>query len=323
MTDRNIKFGIQWRFIVGSIGLLTLIITIIAGVLLYSFHATSENVLAQSANDTETSLLIQVRKRGKSILDYLSRSLINPVYQFDMDATYNLLKPAILNNEVNSVIVFDKNGTIFHDGDDAIPSYGEKISNDVLLDSVLGQKQAYSNIDSYELTMAQPILISDEVLGGIILTLSLDPIQKDIETITSNIIEASDAGQKKLQIALIVTACVSGIVGILIAVILSRSLVAPIHDLVIHTKKIVKGDYESENKVERDDEIGELAQAFNEMGRSIKRQTQEISFLAYHDSLTKLPNRNMFIKRLTQIITRKKANEVFSVFFLIWMSSNL
>ncbi|WP_375751385.1 EAL domain-containing protein [Vibrio sp. HN007] len=310
------KLGMQGRFIVGSIVSVTLIIAVISFVQLYNFNVTSDRVLAQSVEDTKSSLLAQAKKRGKSLLDYLSVSLINPIYQYDLEATYNLIKPLFSNEEIKTIVVFDDKGKIFHDGVETIPTYGEVIEQRSLLDKVLIDKEPYLYIETDTITMAQPILISDKALGGVLLVWSLDSIHHDIYSITAHINATADTGFKNIVIALVITAATAGLAGILVSIALSRSLIVPIQALVKHTQKIVKGDFDSKNKVERDDEIGELASAFNEMGRSLKRQTQEISFLAYHDSLTKLPNRNQFFRQLSQLISRKETNEIFSVLFL-------
>ncbi|GLO60066.1 GGDEF domain-containing protein [Vibrio sp. MACH09] len=316
MVIKKIKVGIQGRFIVVNIVLVTIIITVISIVQLYNFNTTSQKVLELSTKDTRASLLKQAYKRGNSILDYISESVVNPFYQYDLDATYNLLQPALTKEEVISIVVFDESGATFHDGEETIPSYGEKLQDEDLLTSVIDNKRVYTSINSQYLIMAKPIFIDTDLLGGVVLTLSLEPIYQDMNKITSHITETNQSGLQKITIAIGITALLFCVGGIFISILISRSLVSPIHDLVSHTKSIVKGDFETENKIDRDDEMGELAEAFNEMGRSLKVQTDEISFLAYHDSLTKLPNRALFIKQLTQLISRKAVNERFSVLFL-------
>lgn len=65
----------------------------------------------------------------------------------------------------------------------------------------------------------------------------------------------------------------------LLGAALSRSLTRPVLDLVEATGRVAKGDYETEVEVASDDEMGTLADAFNEMTRGLLVREQYRSVL--------------------------------------------
>lgn len=313
----NWRLGLQGRFILVNITLVILIVIVISVVQMYNFRATANKVLEQSTLDTQASLLSQAEKRGLSALTYLSEALVNPLYQFDLEATYSLLLPTLTSGEITQAIVFDAEGSIFHDGNEEIPTFGQKINNPKLIKSVIHEKGYYFSVNENGMLMATPIQIDQQVLGGILLQLSLEFINHDIDKITNNIHQTNQDGMSSLSYYLIFTAALFSLGGIVISTLISRSITKPIQDLLSHTKSIIAGDFTRENQISRSDEMGELAQAFNEMGRSLKIQTQETSFLAYHDILTKLPNRALFIKQLEALLKASiGSDEHFAVLFL-------
>ena len=59
-------------------------------------------------------------------------------------------------------------------------------------------------------------------------------------------------------------------ISLLFAILLSRSILAPIQSLTNKSKKIASGDFESEIEVTGSDEIGKLTENFNQMAQELK-----------------------------------------------------
>lgn len=311
------RLRLQGRYILVNIVLVLAIVGIISGVQLYYFDHNSGKVLQQSTDNAAYSLLEQMHKRGLIVLDYLSEALVNPLYQFDLEATYHLLKPALANDEVLSIYVFDKNGVIFHDGNKIALGFGNKLDNKAVLHTVLEQQVLYSVIGKDTLSLARPIFIGNTLLGGVWLEMSLYDINQDIELMEKTISATNRESLNQITLTMVAIAILLSSAGIALSVIISRSLIRPIRALVNHAKRIGHGDYGVGNQISRHDEIGELADAFNDMGHSLKIRNEEISFLAYHDPLTQLPNRAMFIRLVDELIA-SYANSpgIFAVMFI-------
>jgi HAMP domain-containing protein len=97
-----------------------------------------------------------------------------------------------------------------------------------------------------------------------------------------------------------------------------RSLILnPLENLRRATSAISDGHLAVNLSVDRKDEIGDLAKSFEEMGRSLQRSNDQIHRLAYHDGLTGLPNRLLFMEYLQKSLAyAKRSGGCLAVMFL-------
>ncbi|MBO0200918.1 HAMP domain-containing protein, partial [Vibrio alginolyticus] len=59
--------------------------------------------------------------------------------------------------------------------------------------------------------------------------------------------------------------------------------------------------------IQRKDEIGELITAYNKMSNKVNTYTTRVEFMAYHDILTSLSNREKLLIDLQEQISAKRA----------------
>jgi len=85
---------------------------------------------------------------------------------------------------------------------------------------------------------------------------------------------------------------------------LRKVLLTPIRKLREATREIGRGNLEIRIDVDRDDELGELADSFEEMSGSLRRSSEQVRFLADHDSLTGLANRRRLSELLSHAIAQ-------------------
>jgi diguanylate cyclase (GGDEF)-like protein len=101
------------------------------------------------------------------------------------------------------------------------------------------------------------------------------------------------------------------LLGILVAgiaaVLTAKRVASPLRELAGTARRLERGDYRGEINVERDDEIGDLAKAFDSMRDGIAKREHEIGRLAYWDSLTTLPNRAQFVLLLEEALGAARA----------------
>lgn len=103
----------------------------------------------------------------------------------------------------------------------------------------------------------------------------------------------------------------------LLYVFLRSLLLTPLTKLGHAAREIGRGNLEIDLGFQRQDEIGALARSFEEMGRSLRGSHEQISYLAYHDSLTGLPNRRMFAELLKGAVAHaRRHGEHLALLFL-------
>ena len=132
------------------------------------------------------------------------------------------------------------------------------------------------------------------------------------------------AGTRFIQKTIIVfiTLIVAG--TLVIIYFFNSILSANLKVLIDGTKQLGAGNFDWRIRSKFDDEFGKLSNAFNDMAgkiadskQSILSQNDEIKRLAYFDSLTQLPNRNAFVDKLEQEVSRaKRNNEKLAVLFI-------
>ena len=84
---------------------------------------------------------------------------------------------------------------------------------------------------------------------------------------------------------------------------LAGRIAGPLVALDVAARALEEGD-RTEVTVVGDDEIGRLASSFNRMSAGIFERENRISHLAFHDTLTDLPNRTLFRQHLQSALTR-------------------
>jgi diguanylate cyclase (GGDEF)-like protein len=90
--------------------------------------------------------------------------------------------------------------------------------------------------------------------------------------------------------------------------ILRSLLIKPIQQLSIAAREMGHGQVLVPINVDSDDEIGDLANTFREMGENLNHYHEQVRYVAYHDSLTGLPNRLMFKDYLTRATAEARRN---------------
>lgn len=109
---------------------------------------------------------------------------------------------------------------------------------------------------------------------------------------------------RTLRTTLIVLGILSLALSIAGSVVIALGITRPIEFLLASVRRIRNGNYSASVKMQRDDEIGALAQGLDHMRAGIAEREQRILKLAYEDPLTQLPNRAQFGEALERGIAQ-------------------
>lgn len=86
-------------------------------------------------------------------------------------------------------------------------------------------------------------------------------------------------------------------------VVLSQDITKPLKIMVAATGDIVRGNYHRRVLPCKIPELNDLAKAINYLAQQLEIQLAELSRQAFHDSLTNLPNRALFLERLDRVLS--------------------
>jgi diguanylate cyclase (GGDEF)-like protein len=116
----------------------------------------------------------------------------------------------------------------------------------------------------------------------------------EVVAILSRSLSDARAPFERLTRVLFVIAGVSLIISALAAFWLARNITRPLQDLTQVVDEVRAGRYDAAQSVQRNDELGVLAEGLHLMQTAVRSRDQSIRRLAYEDSLTGLMNRNAF-----------------------------
>lgn len=297
--------------------ILTLSIVLLALLLLWYGKQASVEVRTASADLMRHEMMVQVEERALSLVRALSSNLVNPLYSYRIESIYRLLANALKNNDVVAVEVFDPHGVIQHDGTRDITRFGAKVSNGRMVAALNHGASYHSTLENGRLSLAHAIKIGDKLLGGVCLTLSLERVSQNIALMNRELKEISQTSRNRQVVIALAASLLSLAAALVLGMMLARYLVYPIRQLVQATHSISEGQYHFTLDLKRRDELGELADSFNAMSRSLDRHQQEVHHIAYHDALTELPNRLMMKKLLNESLETSRKEESLMALMLI------
>lgn len=129
-----------------------------------------------------------------------------------------------------------------------------------------------------------------------------------------------DLRQASLNLALVVAALTLLTIVVTTAALFlafQHFIIRPVQVLRDMSRDIGRGQLDVKNTLRSNDEIGELAGALEDMAGNLRCSDEKIRYIAYHDSLTGLPNRTMFSEYLNHMIAdSRRHSKQFALLYL-------
>ncbi|WP_426106996.1 putative bifunctional diguanylate cyclase/phosphodiesterase [Massilia sp. TSP1-1-2] len=157
-------------------------------------------------------------------------------------------------------------------------------------------------------------------IGGSPYSARLVQIGPDAGVLLARSIDAATAQYVRLERTLVALTVIGILVAGVAAVLTAKRVAQPLRELAATARRLERGDYRGQINLERNDEIGALAKAFDSMRDGIAKREHEIGRLAYWDSLTGLPNRAQFVLLLGEALT--EAGRAGHAAFVLMMDLN-
>ncbi len=120
-----------------------------------------------------------------------------------------------------------------------------------------------------------------------------------------------------LRARLVATTGAALLCGLLAAAWMAHGVSRPLARLTEAARRVVDGNYDAPTGIERNDEIGALADTFDTMRAAVAEREAHITRLASHDEATGLVNRRVLLDRLAPCLARGASPDVPIVLLII------
>ena len=267
------RFRLQTNYSLTITSIIIFTVLVSAGILLYQFRHSYEMIAKTGSAEMSVNLLTHMEKRGEAVTRLLAENLIKPLYLNDMQTMFDLLRAAKAQKDILSAVVYDANGDIVHDGTETVRLYGSPLQDKASKAASLKKNKLITQIEDDHLTVSLPVRIGDTLLGGVQVRLSLKYIHSEIAHMSYRMDAISNEGLQNNVKAIILTTLVLVVIGIGLSFWVARRMIRPIRQLSKFASIIGGGKYDFEISTKRKDEIGDLLDAFGQMGKDLQRTT--------------------------------------------------
>jgi anti-anti-sigma factor len=190
-----------------------------------------------------------LEQQAELLLDALAAAAADSLYTLDTDGLTDLIKRL---GEHQAVLlssrVYDSQGRVIVDAADAARAF--QLESDPFGLRLIASRETVFEWRADRLVAGQAVLVGRERAGAVSVELATAALQVKLDTI------------RAVAIAIGV---VIGIVGALLALLLSRSITTPLRALTSATERVAGGDLTHRIAVRSRDELATLALAFNGM----------------------------------------------------------
>lgn len=212
---------------------------------------------------SERSLLLeQMAARARVGINLMELSVANRLYRLDIFQLETIAREAKALPDVEYAYIYDTNGRIvgdFHeDRRRLFSTFKDEIGR-----KILRSQDTLVHIDDENgiIDVSKPVNLNHERLGGIRLGLNLKPIFAQI---------------RELTIHAVVLATLIFLLGLVVIFVITLRFIKPIERLIVAAKHIEEGDLQYRVNIKRDDEIGTLSTAFDQMGERLLQREREL-----------------------------------------------
>ena len=239
----------------------------------------SSSMEERRAREMQTEVAIEIAR-------LLRQFAVSYYHDLRIDELKVALEDVIAHGNVTFVYILDGDDTILVDGESGADRIFEAVDDPLSRQARAAGETQLETRDGL-IHVAEPIPFAKGETGTVHLAVSLNDIERSTATIRKQ--------------ALLIGGLFA-VLGVVASALLARRVTHPLSELSLLTERIAAGDFTQRARVSGHDEIAALGSSFNRMMLHLDQSNSEIHRLAYYDSLTEVPNRVLFNKRLRESI---------------------
>jgi len=228
----------------------------------------------------EISRIKALKEKAESITKIISVSISGPLYFSDQEALVDEVGYLNVNKDIVYIVVIDVSDSLIFAQNlplAELNNYKSQKAHEITSGDIYN---SFANID-----------IDNQIIGSLYIGFSLLPLRETISEMRNNI----------LLISLLIL-----ILGAISAFIIGKFITKPLQDIVAAAGELKTGNFSVRAKITSNDEIGFLAQEFNDMVEKLNAFYQNLENMVAERTLE---INNVNIKLQSEIDTRIKAEK--------------
>ncbi len=262
------KFRLRTKYVLTLVALVAGVAIVVLG----AQRATIDRIVhafeIENLERLDSVLTSNARTQAVSTARITAERLLEPLFAEDISGVGNIIRPLVERDDVRSVSVYGRDETVFHDGSQKLPRFGDPAPQRVV-DALRG-KQPGQETDEANLRVIEPIVEDGYVFGAVEVVFNAQYISAEVTAMQAELSKVADAALQELELRLALVLAVALMLAGIAAVFLAGRMSRPVRELARATQSIGTGDFGVKISSRRTDELGELAHAFDEMAKSLR-----------------------------------------------------
>jgi putative methionine-R-sulfoxide reductase with GAF domain len=201
----------------------------------------------------EQSLRVSLENQAGLALETLAVTAVNPILTEDVETLQDYAEDLGQQPLVLSVRIDNSDGLVLADAHD--PNSVLHQNTDVVGQKALGSDAIILEWQSDRLVAAKGVIIGNQRPGAVSIELSTQVIDQEL------------ANARTVSFLIVLVAILTGAIA---ATLFIRNVTGPLQTLLKATKQIGMGDFSAQANLASEDEIGQIAGAFNYMATELK-----------------------------------------------------
>jgi len=199
----------------------------------------------------------ELLEQADLLLDTTALTLRDSLYNLQIDELSDLAKVVASNSDVTSFIVYDQDGKVLVDSSQKTPGFSQSV--DPLGARLLQLKSDdnYSEWQAGQLLAGRAVILGNRPIGAVVIGLSTAPLNQKINTITL----------QGVFLGLVTLAIGAGL-----TIFLANQITHPLSELAHAAVMMADGNLSMRVAKKSNDEIGQLAGAFNDMATGLQER---------------------------------------------------
>ena len=245
------------KSIFGKIMLLFMVIIMVA--LVISGLMMSQVIRSAYLDDSEQQMLATAEDVQSWVSFYVNNSLSMDQItgQIFVKASTNQYAIWIVNSDGTPWLTIDMSGGKATIEQEEIQKYYDNMITELNKGNSVKMVTEEANVfNTPVITVASPVITNDRVIGYVFVHKQIYGMEQSLMALYRQIILA---------------ACLSAALGIVLTYIFSRSMLRPLGVVTVGARQLAKGDFDIRLRVSSRDEIGQLADTFNSVAKDLKK----------------------------------------------------